>query len=278
MKRKLAVAFCIITLFSLCLIVNTGNVKAYKEGYTVDDFTAVTVPTMDGQWTAPDEWVDSVEKQLDGSLNAVFRLKYNAASDLTWINQYYLIEFLDDDTNDADDFWQLCYYASTELMGTLDPADTPQTNCFLINYTGHSATTLTVYKGTGTDWNEFTDYTVPTHLQVIDSISATPTSSTPHWVVEIKIDHAHFGIMPEFWIRVAAYDASNSAAGVQSWPEGSPDVPNDWGLMNAQQSAIPETVPIVVMLMLSSVAVIAGVRYFRKETKISRHNSGKLKK
>lgn len=116
---------------------------------------------------------------------------------------------------------------------------------------------------------------MPTDVQIVESISATPASSTPHRVVEIKIEHVHFTINPEFWIRIAAYDASNSAAGVQAWPEGSPDVPNDWGLMNAMTTVIPETFPIVVLLVLSSVAVLVGSRYFRKETRNS-CSSGKL--
>jgi len=278
MKRTILVAFCILVLFSMALLANTGAVKAYKAGYSVDDYTAVTTPTMDGNWTFPDEWADAVEKQLDGSLNAVFRLKFNTAADYSWINQYYLIEFFDDATNDTGDYWQICYYASTTLFGTLTPATTPQTNCLMINYTGHSQTGLAVYKGTGTGWSVFTDYTVPTHIQIVESISATPSSSTPHWVFEIKVEHVHFTINPEFWIRVAAYDASNSAAGVQAWPEGSADVPNDWGLMNAMTTVIPETFPIVVLLVLSSVAVIAGSRYFRKETRVKSCSLGKLEK
>lgn len=160
MKRTLSVAFCIIVLFSMALLASTGTVKAAKAGYSVDDYTAVTTPTMDGLWTFPDEWVDTVEKQLDGTLNVAFRLKFASAADYSWINQYYLIEFFDEVTNDAADFIQICYEASTTLFGTPTGGTTPQTDSLMINYTGHSQAGLALYKETGTGWSAFTGYTV----------------------------------------------------------------------------------------------------------------------
>lgn len=277
MKRTVLMAFCIIVLCSMALLANTGTVKAYKAGYSADDYVATITPTMDGQWTTTDEWTDAQEVHLEGSLNAIFRLKY-VSNYPTSVDQYWLIEFFSDTTNDADDYWQLCYAASTTLGGNPIGGTTPQTDCLRIDYTGHNSATLTLYKGTGTGWSVFTDYTVPTHIQIVDSISASPSLSTPHWIVEIKVEHIHFNIMTYFWVRLAAYDASNSAAGVQAWPASSVDVPNDWGLINALQTVIPETFPIGVMLVLSSVAVIVGSRYFRKGTRIKSCSQGKLEK
>jgi len=278
MKRTISVAFCIIVLFSMALLANTGTVKASKAGYSMEDYIATITPTMDGQWTTTDEWADTTQVSLDGSLDAIARAKY-VSNYPTSVDQYFLIEFFSDTTNDPGDYWQLCYAASATLFGTPIGGTTPQTDCLMINYTGHSSsTTLTVFKGTGTGWSVFTDYTVPTHVQLAESISVSPLSGTPHWIVEIKVEHIHFNIMPEFWVRLAAYDASNSAAGVQAWPEGSADVPNDYGLLSDMQAVIPETFPIVVVLVLSSVAVIVGSRYFRKETKIKSCNQGKLAK
>jgi hypothetical protein len=259
----------------MALLANTGTVKAYKAGYSLDDYIAAITPTMDGQWTTTDEWADTPGAQLDGSLDAIVKSKY-VTNYPTSVDQYWLIEFFSDTTNDADDYWQLCYAASTTLFGTPIGGTTPQTDCLMINYTGHSQAGLTVYKGTGTGWSVFTDYTVPTHIQIVDSISASPLSSTPHWIVEIKVEHIHFNIMTEFWVRAAAYDASNSAAGVQAWPDSSADVPNDWGLINALQTVIPENFSIGVMLLLSSVAVIVGSRYFRKRTRIKSCSPAKL--
>jgi hypothetical protein len=270
MKKAILTSFCIIVLFSL-LAINTGIVQAPpKAGYTIDDFTAVTAPTMDGAWTTPTEWSDAAEARLEPGLNAMFKLKFTMDTvGFTWVNQYYLIEFFSDNTSDARDFWQLGYSASTTLFGTPIGGTTPQTDCMLVNYTGHSRTsTLTVYKGTGTGWSVFTGYTWPTDIEIVDSIGTSPYSATPHWIVEIKIEHMHFTISPEFWIRVAAYDASNPSAGIQSWPTGSQDVPNDYGLMNAQQTAFPEALSFGVMVLLTSIAVVVGARYFRKLPRI----------
>jgi hypothetical protein len=277
MKRVVLVVFFIVALCSLCLVINTGTVSAYKAGYSVDDYVATITPTMDGKWTTTDEWTDAQEVHLEGSLNAIFRLKY-VSNYPTSVNQYYLIEFFGDNTNDAGDYLQICYASAATFGGTPIGGTTPQTDCLRIDYVGHTQTGLALYKGTGTGWSPSADYTWGTTIQIVDSISASPLDSTPHWIAEIMIEHIHYNIQPEFWIRVAVYDASRSAAGVQAWPASSVDVPNDWGLMNALQTVIPETFPIGVMLVLSSVAVIVGSRYFRKGTRIKSYSQKKLEK
>lgn len=274
MKRVVLVVFCIIALCSLGLVMKTGTVSApYQPGYEVNDYVAITTPIMDGNWTTTDEWNDTDVRQLNGSLNAAFRLKYVSVGTPypTAIYQYYLIEFFDDNTTDADDYWQICYAAATSYGGTPIGGDAPQTDCLMINFTGHSG--LALYKGNGTVWETFTNYTEPDDIETVDTISASPSNSTPHWIAEIKIEHVHFSMNPEFWIYVAAYDANNTAAGVQSWPPGSSDVPDDWGLMNVMTGPIPEPLTIGVMVLLSSVSVLVGYRYFRK-----RSSSGKRKK
>ena len=273
MKRTVLVAFCIIALCSLGLAMKTGTVRAYQEGYEVNDYEAITTPTIDGQWTTPDEWTDAAEKQLDGDLNATFRLKYVTGYP-DWVNQYFLIEFFDDTTNDRDDYYQICYASAAEFGGTPIGGTTPQTDCDRFDFEGHDYFIgLRYYKGTGTAWDQSTDYTRPTDIEVFDLLSASPLDSNPHWIFEIKIEHIHFNIQPEFWIYVAAYDASHSGAGVQSWPSGSSDVPNDWGLMNSMEGPIPETLNIGVMVLLSSVSVLVGSHCFRK-----RSSSGKREK
>lgn len=272
MKRVVLVAFCIILLCSLGLVMKTGTVSApYQPGYEVTDYIAITTPTMDGNWTTTDEWNDTDVRQLNGTLDAIFRLKYTMATDYSWIDQYYLIEFFDDNTTDAGDYWQICYASATTFQGDPIGGTTPQTDCLMINFTGHSG--LALYKGDGTGWVAFTNYTEPDDIEIVDSISASPSNSTPHWIAEIKIEHVHFGIQPNFWIYVAAYDESNSDAGVQSWPPGSSDVPDDWGFMDAPGTQIPEALTIGVMVLLSSVSVLVVSHYFRK-----RSSSGKRKK
>ena len=266
MKRVVLVAFCIIALCSLGLVMKTGTVGAYQAGYEVTDYIAITTPTMDGNWTTAEEWTDADVRQLEGSLNVTFRLKYvSFYPDAVY--QYYLIEFFDDTTNDTGDYWQICYAAAAELFGTPIGGDAPQTDCLMINFTGHSQAGLALYRGDGSGWVAFTDYTWPDDIEIVDTISASPLNSTPHWIAEIMIEHTHYNIQPEFWIRVAAYDESNSDAGVQSWPPGSSDVPNDWGLMISAQTVIPEGLTLGVMVLLSSVSVLIGSHYFRKRSR-----------
>ena len=269
MKKTFFAVFCIIALCSLALVMKTGTVRAYQAGYEVNDYVAVTDVTVDGNWTTPDEWTDAEEKQLDGDLNATFRLKYGSGYP-DWVNQYYLIEFFDDITDDAEDYWQICYATAAELYGTPIGGTTPQTDCFMLDFVGHDSAGFTFYVGDGSSWVESTAYTWETNIYIVDSFGTSPLSDTPHWVAEVMIEHISFGIQPEFWIRVAAYDASNADAGVQAWPDSSADVPDDWGLMNALQVPIPEALTIGVMMLLSSVSVLVGYHYFRKrqETKV----------
>ena len=140
----------------------------------------------------------------------------------------------------------------------------------MLDFVGHDSAGFTFYVGDGSAWVESTAYTWETNIYIVDSFGTSPLSDTPHWVAEVMIEHISFGIQPEFWIRVAAYDASNADAGVQAWPDSSADVPDDWGLMNALQVPIPEALTIGVMMLLSSVSVLVGYHYFRKrqETKV----------
>ena len=280
MKRNVSVAFCIIVLCSMILLANTGAVKAYQTGYQADDYTLENSVTVDGTWTTNTEWDDAAHYPLGGGLNGIFRLKYDAADDLSYVNQYWLIELFSDNTNDAEDYWQICYAAAASFGGVPVGGTTPQTDCWRFDYKGHAgASSATIYRGDGSGWVPYTSWTWNTDFQVADTISASKLNSTPHWIAEIKVEHIHFTFWPEMWIRIAAYDASNGAAGVQACPPASSrDAPNDWALLNSVQEAIPETLTIGVMVLLSSVAVIVGSRYFRKRSRIESYGSGKLTK
>jgi hypothetical protein len=274
MKKNFFAAFCIIALCILALVMKTGTVSAYQAGYEVNDYVGIAAVIMDGNWTTADEWTDAEEKQLDGDLNVTFRLKYISAADLSYVYQYYLIEFFDDTTDDAEDYWRICYAASTSFFGTPIGGTTPQTDCTRFDLVGHDvAAGFKLYKGDGTTWVESTEYTWGTNVEIAESFGTSPLSDTPHWIAEIVIEHVFFMIQPEFWIRVAAYDASNADAGVQAWPDSSVDVPDEWGLMNALQEPIPEALTIGVMMLLSSVSVLVGYHYLRKqrETKEAAH-------
>lgn len=269
MKRPILAVLCLLILCSLGIMTKTSIVEAYKAGYEVNDYVAIKTPTMDGKWTADDEWTDAEEKQLDGSLNVIFRLKYVTGYP-DWVNQYYLIEFFDDATNDTGDYWQICYATATTFFGNPAGGKTPQKDCFRIDFVGHTKAGLAVYQGDGNSWTLYTDYTWPTHIEVVNTISPSPLNSTPHWIAEIKIEHIHFGIQPYMWIRVAAYDASKAALGVQSWPSGSQDAPDDWGLLNALQTTIPENLNIVIAILASTLSVLVVPRCLMKTLRTKR--------
>lgn len=263
MKKIVLAAFCIIALCSLSLLMKTGTVKAYQEGYIVTDYVATNACTVDGTWTTTNEWTDAEERQLDGDLNVIFRLKYTTDYP-NWVNQYYLIEFLDDTTDNAGDYCQICYASALEFGGDPIGGTTPQTDCTKFYYEGHDVTGFKFYRGDGSAWVESSDYTWNTDVFIVDGFGTSPLSATPHLIVEIMIEHLHFGIQPNFWIYVAAYDDSNGGAGVQSWPAGSGDAPDDWGLMNSVQEPIPEVLTIGVMVILLSVSVLIVPYYYRK--------------
>ncbi len=268
MKRAGLVILCVISLCIVGLVIKPKAVRAYKEGYEVIDYMAITTPTIDGSWTATDEWNDTDVRQLDGSLNVTFRLKYVAAPDFSYVHQYYLIEFFDDTTNDTGDYWQICYAAAIGDFGTPVGGTAPQTDCFRWDFVGHHVAGFDVYRGSGSTWVEFTEYTWETDVHIVDSFGTSPLSDTPHWMAEIKIDHIQFDVYPEFWIYLAAYDESNSGAGIQSWPPGSSDIPDDWGFLNPVQETIPEAWNIGVTILLSSASLLIAFHHMRKRSRV----------
>ena len=273
MKRAVLVAFCIIALCSLGLVMKTRTARAYQPGYEVNDHTALNACTVDGNWTTTNEWTDAAEKQLDGSLNVIFRLKYTVPSyEPLIVYQYYLIEFFDDTTDDPGDYWQICY------DGAPDGGTAPKTDDIRMDFVGHNITGFTFYRGNGTGWSPSTAYAWGTNIYIVDGLGTSPLSSTPHWIAEIMIEHIYFGIQADQWIRVAAYDESNGGAGVQAWPESSVNVPEDWGVSWSTNEPIPEALTIGVMVLLSSVSVLIASHYFRKQSRIESCSSGKREK
>jgi len=261
MKRALFVAFSIVMLCSLLVLINVGTTLASEPGYTRIDYSTVVEPTIDGIWTSSDEWTDG-DVTMIGE-NVAFRSTWSMLSmDPITVTTNFVIEILDDDTNDTGDYWQMC------IDGSADGGSAPQSGDFLIEIVGH--TNLTVYQGDGTGWTKVTP--AAGELFFANSISASPTSSTPHWIAEFTILKTAGVIqMVEIWgLRVAVYDESNSAAGVQAWPPTDQDVPDGWGVQNYTQDQIPEGLSFGVLVLLSSVAVIATILVFRKRSRIDK--------
>jgi hypothetical protein len=250
MRKSLLATLFVIALCSLCFTACfTGIVSATKAGFRQDDGTGSLV-TVNGIIGAG-EWDDSWKGQLyDGwtLTNNTYRVKWVGVGS-TWYDQW-LLEIFSDTTNDTGDLIQICYDSN------LDGGAKPQTDDYLINYTAHSK--IAVFKGTGSGWAPTSD------LDVIaaSTISASPSSATPHWITEINIEN----VWEDTGDRIAAYDASTGKTLMWA-PETSADVPNDYGFSAISYSVIPEGLTIGVMMLISSVAVVASIRYFRKHPK-----------
>ena len=80
------------------------------------------------------------------------------------------------------------------------------------------------------------------------------------------IAHTIYNINPELWIRVATFDESNAGAGVQAWPSGSVDVPDDWGLTIVTGEPIPEFPAWIILplFVTATLAIIIGRKRLTK--------------
>jgi hypothetical protein len=268
MKRYVLLAFVIV----LCgLMLQVTFVDAYRSGYEITNYLAMEDPVEDGKWTTSTEWTDAMTApNLPASF--VFREKWTFPGDIL---VHILVEFFTDNTNNTGDYFQLCF----------DPlangGTAPQTDDILINYTGHSRSGLTLYKGNGTGWAVWTGWTYGTDIVIAETKTGSQLNGTAHWIIELMMDRSK----PDFdasaggyapWLRVAVYDASNSAAGVQAWPPTSRDAPNDWGLETGIYATIPEfpaSLTIVTVALLSSVAVVVGFCFLRKRPKTENHST-----
>jgi hypothetical protein len=269
MKRAILVTLSVIAVCSLCF---AGSVSAFKAGYTLGNYQGTEI-TANGAVGAG-EWIDSFHDWLYDDWTKktdTFSLKFEMGGTPNIADQW-LIEVLSDTTNDAGDVFTFCFCGATDNAATPQVADD-----VLINHT-HSATTI--YRGTGTGWAPDAAIVIGTNVFIASSIAASPTSATPHWIIELKFDKtgAIAGTAFQSHVRLAVYDANTGKT--LMWPPMSQkDVPSSWGLNDYSSFAgqsIPEGLTIGVMVALSSVAVIVSTRYFRKQTKIKRYSSVKL--
>jgi hypothetical protein len=239
-------------------------VNAQYAGYESTNYLAIEDPVEDGVWTTDTEWYDAgIPTNLPTNLQ--WRQKWTYPGN---IFEHFLIEVIDDTTEDAGDYVQIC------IDPQADGGITPQSDDIRIDWVGHDASGLTIYQGDGSGWVEFTDYTWDTDIFIADSISASPLESTPHWIIEIRMDRskAEFdtaGSSYEPLIRIASYD--ESGAGVQAWPPTSQDSPSGWGqeygVYETNPDPIPEPMTIMTIVLLSSVAVVAGSNFLWKRRK-----------
>jgi hypothetical protein len=263
LKKKLMIVSTVLMLCSLLLIVNLGTTKAHEPGYDYVEYDAIRTPTLDGTWTASDEWTDA--QQLIINPNAIWRTK----TVRTGFYQYILVEIFNDTTNDPADNWVVCI-DSAHNGGT-----TPQTDDILIRILGH--TTLEVYVGNGATWQR--DMGANWGISWDDGFVSTPLNSTPHWILEIRWEMDGWLILgqPPHGMFVAE---SNGGVSYVSWPptgQTAENNPSKWGTMTAYTgTTIPEGFSLVAIVMLSSAAAIVGFRYLRKHPKTKTPTTIKL--
>ena len=251
MKRALS----IFMLCSLLLLITVGIAKAGNPDYSILEYACVEPATIDGEWTTWDEWLDAPITMI--SDNAYFAYDIEMGT----LVVEWLVEISDDNTTDAEDYWQICL----DDMNTGGTA--PQIGDFKIEVVGH--TDLVCYEGDGTGWTVYTP--VEDEIAWANSISASAWNSEPHWILELSLIKtiAMIPTQPPTGMRVAVYDASNSEAGVQAWaPDSDPDVPDEWGLIETySMDPIPEGLTFPVMVFLSSVSLLTSSLYLRKRSK-----------
>ena len=266
--------FCMVSLFVISLL---GSVAAYNASYTHTIYQTETPPTIDGTYSLDADWAASLAQPF--GTNGVWRDEWVLSPNYACL----LIETADT-TNDAGDYWVVCY-DSTDEGGATEPdgGAAPQSNDYKLVVTGHGAIAIVNwYKGTGTGWTAVTPSA--SLLTQAQSLTATPILGTPHYVLEIQIDKSDVSLgtypMGYNWAQyVAYYDAHTGGYGLQSWPPasanppGSADVPNSWGYIPYASGAnptpdIPEGIGIIAALSLSSVAIAVGV-LLRKRRRVN---------
>ena len=258
MKKDLFAAFSMLMLCSLLLLTTVGTVMAGNWDYSIIEYTGgITLATVDGEWTTEDEWEDALTVPISDT--AIFR--YYA--EITIYSCEFLVEIFNDNTTDAEDYWQFCF-DDTENGGTA-----PQYGDYRVDIVGH--TDVIIYTGDGESWVQTTDTPDNVGLTWANSLSASPLDSNPHWILEFTFIKtvAMIPSAPPSGLRVAVYDASNSEAGVQDWAPGSDvNVPDEWGVISMYSpDAIPEGLTFAVMALLSSVSLVVGSQYLRKRSK-----------
>ena len=251
MRKIVSIAFCMLLLSSLLLTV--GTAMAFTAGYEQVEYFAVEAITVDGKWTTTTEWSAGQVRSMNTPQTALFVYLMDASGAYS---PSILVEFADS-TPDAGDIIQVC------MNGGVD-ASTPTADDFKIEIQGR--TTKKVYQGTGTGWAEST--TAAAAVQGTATVTTSAHDPANHVVAEIMIDKGTLAAWganpPPEGFRVACYDASSDTW--LSWPPASSaDNPSTWGLINGyDMNPYPEVLTISVMLALSTVAAVVGIRYFRK--------------
>jgi hypothetical protein len=252
MKKRAMILALTITLCAL-MISGIGMVSAVNSAFIHTSYMLVTACTVDGKWTSTSEWSDCQQTMVGTS--ALFRDKWGMTSSDSGftIDQYWLFENLADATTDSGDYLELC------LDSNMDGGAAPATDDYRVVLT---PTTMTWYKGTGSAWGAMA---TPAGAKYSTSVNTSFSSGGAHRIYELYYEKMALGVGAEPAARIAFYDASNTAAGINAWPTAaSANVPNAWGDVPYSMDAVPEGFNVGILLALTSVAVIAGAVLVRK--------------
>jgi hypothetical protein len=257
--------FFLIMLFLTLLVENT---QAQNLDYQAENYEASIIPTIDGVWTTPDEWSDAEEYKLVGSLSAFFRLKKVTDSQGQLQTLYFLIEYFNDNTSDSSDYTALCFAVADTPGGVPEGGAELDENCIQFSYKPYVyADPFKYYRGAYGGWLQNYTYTWGTDILIVESFNASPLYDQQHLIVEYSISAPAFGINPDFWLRVAAYDATNNWPGSQIWPSyANFNVPDQWGVVVMHSESIPEISSLtVITLFLVAPLIALGRKILRKK-------------
>lgn len=267
MKKAITVAFTAAMICSMFFAMYAGPVHAAAGSVVQNIYQATTDPTFDGKWTTTTEWDDAAQsliKNTNGVMTGIFRDKYTlvgtfGGADFDVVDNY-LIEFFTDGTNDTGDYVQLCYDTTQAQGSSLLSTD------YMVQIFGNG--TIKYYAGAGANWASAPSSFIPP--QWAQGLGTSKVWSSQHRIIEIGFHKYANGGGIDCNIMIAVYDAGNSAAGVQTWPQGaSVTNPNTWGDNDPSDNltTIPEGFGIGAIVLLSAAVVMVGFYGLRKRSK-----------
>ena len=251
MKRAILMA---LSVMALCSILAGTVSAALQTGYGFDIGPGAVVPTVDGSVAAGEYDTDTFQDFLYNGwtmTTSSFRCKYFTDP---LIVENWVIEFIGDTTDDAGDYVKMSVNAAEGFGDPAAGGAAPTDLCVEITVMGDGTTTF--QKGTGTGWTAFTDPTSEDYTMA--------AAVNGHRVYELymqKTTTLAFGYNNN--VRIEVYDESTGTT--LMWPpQSDADVPDTWGIGMTVSDPVPEGLTIGIMLLLSTIAVLVGTRYFRK--------------
>jgi hypothetical protein len=254
LKRTSSIAVCILLLCSSLLIISVGTVMALNSEYSFDEYWAGAA-IIDGKWTTPEEWQIGMPHYIGTVQKGMFIMQANSESGGYWPE--YVIEFADN-TQDAGDIIRVCMTAGGEESS---PAAGTTVKVEI-----QGLTTKKVYDGTGSGW---TDSAYASAVTTAATVTTSAHDPANHVVAEVSIQKENWGMAaPPLGVFIGCYDASTDTW--VTWPPAaSADNPSTWGVIAGyQMEPYPEGLTIGVMLLVSSIAAVVSIRYFRKPPKL----------